>query len=66
MKTLINKSLVVLAVVMLTISVTSCSKGNDIVDPTKDNNQSDQTSSITANNSNNIDYNTNQNNNTGN
>jgi len=66
MKTLINKSLIVLAVVMLTISITSCSKGSGIVDPTKDKNQNDQNASIDVNNSNSIDYNGSQNNNTGN
>jgi len=67
MKLVINKSLAVLAVVMLTISIASCSKGSDgIVDPTKGNDQNDQNSSIDGNNSNDIDYNTNQNNNTGN
>jgi hypothetical protein len=66
MKTLINKSLAVLAVLMLTISISSCSKSSGIVDPTKDNGQNDQNASNDVNKSNDINYNTNYNNNTGN
>jgi len=34
MKTAIYKSLVILSILMLTVSFTSCSKGSGIVDPT--------------------------------
>ena len=66
MKSVVNKTLAVIVVVMLTISMASCSKESGIVDPTKDNDQNDQNALNSANKSNDIDYNTNQNNNTGN
>ena len=66
MKNLINKSLVVLTVLMLTISMSSCSKGNGIVDPTKDTDQNDKNDTNGISNTSDVDFNGNENTNTGN